>query len=58
MNLPKDPVLLASCLNTLLRDDYDSLEELCDDRELCLSEVLDRLEDAGLSYDENTRRVR
>jgi len=58
MNLPKDPALLASCLNTLLRDDYDSLEELCDDRELSLKEILDRLRAAGLSYDESTRRIR
>ena len=26
MNLPKDPVMLLSYLNTQLRDNYDSLE--------------------------------
>lgn len=30
MNLPKDPVMLMSYLNTQLRDNYDSLESLCD----------------------------
>ena len=30
MNLPKDPVMLLSYLNTQLRDNYDSLEALCD----------------------------
>lgn len=30
MNLPKDPVMLMSYLNTQLRDNYDSLEALCD----------------------------
>ena len=27
--LPKDPVLLLSVVNTRLRDEYDSLDELC-----------------------------
>ena len=31
MNLPKDPVMLLSYLNTQLRDNYDSLEALCDE---------------------------
>lgn len=30
MNLPKDPVMLMSYINTQLRDNYDSLEALCD----------------------------
>lgn len=29
MNLPKDPVMLLSVINTQLRDHYPSLEELC-----------------------------
>lgn len=28
MNLPKDPAMLLSTANTLLRDRYESLEEL------------------------------
>ena len=27
--LPKDPMILLSYINTRLRDDYDSLDELC-----------------------------
>ena len=27
--LPKDPVILLSVVNTKLRDEYDSLEDLC-----------------------------
>ena len=30
MNLPKDPIMLLSYLNTQLRDNYDSLAALCD----------------------------
>lgn len=28
-NLPKDPIMLMSMLNMKLRDEYESLEELC-----------------------------
>lgn len=34
MNIPKDPVMLLSYLNTQLRDFYPSLEELCQTLEL------------------------
>lgn len=29
MNIPKDPVMLLSYLNTQLRDHYSSLEDCC-----------------------------
>lgn len=29
MNIPKDPAILLSFINTRLRDDYTSLDELC-----------------------------
>ena len=29
--LPKDPMILFSTVNMLLRDDYRSLDDLCDD---------------------------
>ena len=32
--LPNDPMILLSVVNTKLRDEYDSLEALCDDLEL------------------------
>lgn len=40
--LPKDPVILLSYVNTLLRDKYSSLEALCraenaDEEQLCAS---------------------
>ena len=28
--LPNDPVMLLSVINTKLRDEYESLDELCD----------------------------
>ena len=41
--LPKDPVMLLSVVNTKLRDEYSSLEDLCsaeDVKELYLTEKL------------------
>ena len=37
MNLPNDPIMLMSYLNTQLRDNYPSLEELC--KSMCLDET-------------------
>lgn len=46
--LPRDPAILLSYVNTKLRDQYPSLEALCDD----LDEDRDALEAAlaGLDY--------
>lgn len=47
MNIPKDPVMLLSFINTQLRDFYPSLDELCDslgiDRAM-LEEKLNKLD--------------
>ena len=32
--MPQDPVMLLSLVNTKLRDDYSSLEALCDDMQI------------------------
>ena len=34
VNIPKDPVMLLSYINTQLRDNYPDMDELC--RSLCL----------------------
>lgn len=31
MSIPKDPIMRLSYINTLLRDHYKNLEELCDE---------------------------
>jgi hypothetical protein len=51
MALPKDPILLLSVVNTLLRDHYASLEALCEDREADPASVRALLESAGYFYD-------
>ena len=54
--LPKDPNMLLSVVNTLLRDHYSSPEELCDERDEDLEDLLSRLEKAGYRYDPEGNR--
>ena len=51
MNLPKDPVMLLSYLNTQLRDNYDSLEALCDALDADQTTIEETL--AGIDYHYN-----
>ena len=49
--LPKDPMILLSVVNTKLRDEYDSLEALCEDVDVDQTELEARLSKLGFSYD-------
>ncbi len=51
MNLPNDPAILLSYVNTKLRDDFPCLDELC--RSLCVSkeQIESRLSSIGYVYD-------
>lgn len=46
--LPQDPIILLSYLNTRLRDQYPSLDALCEDMEVNLEEILQKM--AGIDY--------
>ena len=48
--LPADPDMLASYLNMKLRDQYASLDALCDDLELNKDEIVQKLKDADYDY--------
>lgn len=55
--LPKDPVMLLSYMNMKLRDNYSSLDALCDDLEINneeLAEIIGKLE--GIGYEYNSER--
>ena len=52
-NLPQDPYILLSYINTKLRDDYDSLDRLCDDLDVDRAALEDKLRQAGFEYSEN-----
>ena len=49
-DMPNDPILLRSIVNTLLRDEYSSVKELCDDKDWSLDELTAKLESAGFIY--------
>ena len=49
--LPQDPVILLSYLNTKLRDQYPSLEALCDDLQADAGEITEKLKAIWYDYD-------
>ena len=48
--LPQDPIMLYSVLNTKLRDRYSSLEELCEDLNVSKEELEEKLKTVGFVY--------
>lgn len=48
--LPNDPMMLFSAVNMLLRDEYKSLDELCDDMNVDRADIEARLKAAGFEY--------
>ena len=54
--LPQDPIILLSYVNTKLRDEYDSLDALCDDLDTDREELVRRLETVGYTYNEDKNR--
>ena len=57
--LPKDPYMLVSSINMLLRvGEFDSLEELCAYFEREVEEVKEELKACGYVYDEEQRQIK
>lgn len=56
MNLPKDPALLLSVVNTKLRDYYPSLDALCEDMEVEKAKIEDTLKKIDYEYDETVNQ--
>lgn len=54
--IPNDPIMLFSYLNTQLRDNYPSFEELASSLDIDKEEVLSKLEKVGYVYDEDANR--
>ena len=50
MNLPNDPIMLLSFINTQLRDNYSSFAELCRTNGLSEKEIADKLSLIGYDY--------
>ncbi len=54
MNIPNNPAILLSYINTKLRDEFSSLDELC--KSLCISksDIEKKLASIGYVYSEET----
>lgn len=48
--MPKDPVMLLSFVNTQLRDNYNTLEELCKSYMVSEEEITDKLKTINYEY--------
>lgn len=55
-NLPKDPFMLLSYVNTQLRDVYPSLDELCGSLGIEATALQDVLGGAGFEYNAEQNR--
>ena len=58
MNIPNDPVMLYSYLNTKLRDQYSSFDALCEDMDLNKDEILAKLAMMDFHYDTEKNQFR
>lgn len=56
--IPKDPIMLLSYLNTQLRDNYESLEELCKSLEIDMQELEMKMEAIDYRYDKEQNQFR
>lgn len=50
MELPQDPMMLYSFINMKLRDEYASLDALCDDLAVERTMIEDKLRAVGFEY--------
>lgn len=57
-NLPNDPIMLMSVINTKLRDEFSSVDELA--KTLCIDKnaLIEKLQNAGFKYNEQSNQFR
>ncbi len=53
-----DPYMLLSVINTKLRDEYSSLDMLCDDMDIDKENVIERLSSVDYKYDEGINQFK
>lgn len=56
MKLPEEPVMLLSFVNMKLRDQYASLDDLCDDLNLLSVDLEEKLGEIGYFYNAKENR--
>ena len=55
-SLPSDPMMLMSAVNMKLRDQYASLELLCEDMDVDIAWLTERLASAGFEYNREANK--
>lgn len=55
-NIPQDPYMLLSFMNTKLRDEYGSIETLCEDLDVDPDDIIAKLEAIGYEYNPDTNQ--
>jgi len=55
-HLPQDPFMLMSFINMKLRDQYSSLESLCEDMQIDKEEIISRLANVGFEYSKKNNK--
>lgn len=58
MNIPKDPMILLSFVNTKLRDEYRTLEEFCKEHNLDVEALKKKLEEIGFEYNAELKQFK
>lgn len=56
MNLPNDPVILLSYVNTQLRDHFSSFDDLCKSLSIDAELILHKLGSIDYSYDSSVNQ--
>lgn len=56
--IPQNPVMMLSYVNTKLRDEYDSLEALCDDLDVSQEEIIEKLASIDYHYDQQLNQFK
>ena len=54
--LPNDPIMLLSFVNMKLRDQYPSLDALCEDMDESKDAIVAKLAEVGYEYDKEMNR--
>lgn len=52
MNIPNDPAILLSYINTMLRDKYSSLDDLCKSLDISREDLETKLSSIGYEYNQ------
>ncbi len=55
-DLPKDPVMLLSVVNTNLRDYYSNLDEFCKAKDVEKETLVEKLRSINYEYNEETNQ--